>query len=91
MFLLAATAYAFFVPFGGGIGLVDTIVLVGLYVLYIGIITRGDVEEGETHVGVPAYFQGYSKGPRIAVVLFLFAFSGLIIFEAVHPSALGLE
>ncbi|WP_227356802.1 sodium:calcium antiporter [Haladaptatus salinisoli] len=90
-FLLAATAYAFFVPLGGGIGIVDTVVLVGLYVLYIGIIIRGDVDEGETHVGVPAYFQEYPKGRRIAVVLFLFAYSGLIIFEAVHPFALGLE
>ncbi|WP_129113695.1 sodium:calcium antiporter [Halegenticoccus tardaugens] len=91
VFLLAATAYAFLVPFGGGIGIVDTIILVGLYGLYIGIIVRGDVEEGDAHVGVPAYFQEYSKRRRIAVVLFLFGFSGLIIFEAVHPFAHGLE
>ncbi|GAA0238218.1 sodium:calcium antiporter [Haladaptatus pallidirubidus] len=91
VFLLAATTYAFFIPFGGGIGIVDTIVLVGLYALYIGIIVRGDVEEGDTHVGVPAYFQEYSQGRRIAVVLFLFVFSGLVIFESVHPFALGLE
>jgi cation:H+ antiporter len=90
-FLLAATIYAFFVPLGGGIGIVDTLFLVGLYVLYIGIIIRGDVEESEAHVGVPAYLQEYPKGRRIAVVLFLFAYSGLIIFEAVHPFASGLE
>jgi cation:H+ antiporter len=90
-FLLVATAYAFFIPLGGGIGIVDTVVLVGLFALYIAIVIRGDVEEGDAHVGVPAYFQSYSKVPRIAVVLFLFAFSGLIIFEAVHPFALGLE
>ena len=90
-FLLAATAYAFFVPLGGGIGLVDTVVLVGLFALYIVIIIRGDIEEGDTHVGVPAYFQEYSKRRRVAVVLFLFAYSGLIIFEAVHPFASGLK
>ncbi|XVH33805.1 sodium:calcium antiporter (plasmid) [Haloferacaceae archaeon DSL9] len=90
-FLLAATAYAFFIPLGDGIGIVDTIVLVGLFALYILIIIRGDIEETDAHVGVPAYFQAYSKGPRIAVVLFLFAFSGVVIFEAVHPFALGLE
>lgn len=90
-FLLAATIYAFFVPLGGGIGIVDTLFLVGLYVVYIGIIIRGDVEENEAHVGVPAYLQEYSKGRRIAIVLFLFAYSGLIIFEAVHPFASGLE
>jgi cation:H+ antiporter len=90
-FLLAATAFAFFVPLGGGIGIVDTVVLVGLYVLYIAIIIRGDVEEHEENVGVPAYFQEYSKIPRIAVVLFLFAFSGVVIYIAVHPFANGLE
>ena len=76
--LLVVTAYAFFIPLGGGIGIVDTIILVGLYIFYIAIIIRGDVEEGNTHVGVPVYFQEYSKGSRIAVVLFLFAYSGLI-------------
>ncbi|WP_114579585.1 sodium:calcium antiporter [Saliphagus sp. LR7] len=91
VFLLAATVYALFIPLGGGIGVVDTVVLVGLYVLYLGIVVRGDVEEGDAHVGVPAYFQTYPKAPRIAVVLGLFAFSGLVIFEAVHPFALGLE
>jgi cation:H+ antiporter len=90
-FLLAATAYAFFVPLGGTISIFDTIVLVGLYVLYIAIIIRGDVEESEATVGVPAYFQEYPKARRITVVLFLFTFSGVIIYYAVHPFAYGLE
>ena len=90
-FLLAATAYAFFVPLSGGIGPIDTLLLVGLYVLYIGVILRGDVDEDEEHVGIPAYFQAYPKARRIAVVLFLFAFSGAMIFTAVEPFAHGLE
>jgi cation:H+ antiporter len=90
-FLLAATAYAFFVPFMGGIGPLDTLVLVGLYLLYLLVIIRGDVEEAEEHVGVPAYFQQYPKVPRVLVVLFGFVFSGAIIFTAVHPFAEGLE
>uniref|UniRef100_UPI003742F998 sodium/calcium exchanger protein n=1 Tax=Saliphagus sp. LR7 TaxID=2282654 RepID=UPI003742F998 len=47
--------------------------------------------EEEVHVGVPAYLQSWSKGPRIASVLFLFAFSGVLIFIAVEPFATGLE
>ncbi|ESP88537.1 sodium/calcium exchanger protein [Candidatus Halobonum tyrrellensis] len=90
-FLLAATAYAFFVPLGGGVGPLDTFVLVGLYVLYLLVIIRGDVAASEEHVGVPAYFQQWSKVPRIAVVLAGFAFSGAVIFTAVHPFAEGLE
>jgi len=64
-------------------------VLVGLFVLYIAIVIRGDVEESDRHVGVPAYFQAYPKVPRIAVILFGFLFSGAIIFTAVHPSQRG--
>nr|WP_242437202.1 sodium:calcium antiporter [Halorubrum lacusprofundi] len=90
-FLLAATAYAFLIPLRGGIGPIDSIVLVGLFVLYIAIVIRGDVEESDRHVGVPAYFQAYPKVPRIAVILFGFLFSGAIIFTAVHPFAEGLE
>ncbi|WP_435361560.1 sodium/calcium exchanger protein [Haloarchaeobius sp. DFWS5] len=89
--LLAATGFAFFVPFGGGIGPFDTLVLVGLYVLYLLIIIRTDVEESEEQVGVPAHFQQYPKVPRIALVLFGFVFSGVILFTAVHPFAKGLE
>ncbi|MFC4548930.1 MULTISPECIES: sodium:calcium antiporter [Halorussus] len=90
-FLLIATAYAFFVPLGNGIGMPDTIVLVGLYVTYIAIIIRGDVEDHEEQVGVPAYFQSLSKIPRILTVLVLFAYSGVMIYTAVHPFAHGLE
>ncbi|WP_135805687.1 sodium:calcium antiporter [Halorussus marinus] len=90
-FLLAATAYAFVVPFGAGIGIVDTIVLVGIYAVYIGIIIRGDVEDHDEQVGIPAYLQSFPKGRRIASVLLLFGYSGAMIYTAVHPFAHGLE
>lgn len=89
-FLLAATVYAFFVPLGGSIGILDTIVLVGLYVCYIAIIIRGDSDEHTEQVGVSAYLQAFSKPKRIAVVLALFAYSGILIYTAVHPFAHGL-
>ncbi|MDH5021575.1 sodium:calcium antiporter [Halobacterium rubrum] len=90
-FLLAATAYAFFVPLGEGIGILDTVVLVGLYVAYIGIVIRGDVEAPDHQVGVPKYLQGLRQLVRVAAVLVLFAYSGAMIFTAVHPFAHGLE
>ena len=90
-FLFVATVFAFAVPLMGGIGIIDTILLVGLYIAYIGIIIRGDVEETEEHVGVPAYFQRKKRPIRIGVVLGLFAYSGLMIFTAVEPFAHGLE
>ncbi|MFB6176801.1 MAG: sodium:calcium antiporter, partial [Halobaculum sp.] len=91
LFLFVATVYAFFVPLGGGIGALDTLILVGLYATYIAVIIRGDVDEEEEQVGVPAYLQEWSKRPRITAVLTLFAYSGFLIFTAVEPFAHGLE
>ncbi|WP_277554292.1 sodium:calcium antiporter [Halobaculum limi] len=90
-FLFFATIYAFFVPLGGGIGAIDTLFLVGLYVAYILVIVRGDVEEVEEQVGVPAYLQQRAKPVRVLSVLALFGYSGLLIFTAVEPFAHGLE
>ncbi|MEF8843526.1 MAG: sodium:calcium antiporter [Haloarculaceae archaeon] len=91
VFLLAATAWAFLVPLNGGIDGLDMLVLVGLYVAYIVIILRGDVDPAEEHVGVPAYLQRFPKRRRVATVVLLFAYSGLMIFTAVEPFAHGLE
>ncbi|MFC7176073.1 sodium:calcium antiporter [Halosegnis marinus] len=90
-FLFLATMWAFLVPVGGGIDIVDMGVLVGLYVLYIAVILKGDVEEHEEQVGVPAYFQAKARSVRVPIVLALFAYSGAMIFTAVEPFAHGLE
>ncbi|MFC6951553.1 sodium:calcium antiporter [Halorubellus litoreus] len=91
VFLLLATAFAFAVPLFGGIDVVDTLVLVGLYIAYIAIIVRGDVEDHEEQVGVPAYLQKRSFPVRTASSITLFLYSGLMIYTAVHPFAHGLE
>lgn len=91
VFLLVATAWAFLVPLNGGIGISDTVFLVSLYAAYIIIVLQGEHEEDEEHVGVPSYLQMLSKPYRVATVIALFAYSGLIIFTAVEPFAHGLE
>jgi cation:H+ antiporter len=90
-FLFAATLWAFLVPVGAGLDALDALVLVGIYVVYIAVVLRGDVEEVEDQVGVPAYLQAWRRSRRIPVVLLLFAYSGLMIFTAVEPFAHGLE
>jgi cation:H+ antiporter len=90
-FLFLATGWAFFVPFGGGIGALDTLVLVGLYVAYIGLVLKSDVETSEHTVGVPKYLQGWSLPWRPLAVVVLFGYSGTMIFTAVEPFAHGLE
>jgi cation:H+ antiporter len=90
-FLFLATGWAFFVPIGGGIGLLDTLFLVGLYLTYIGLVLRSDIESSDHTVGVPKYFQSWSLPWRPMVVLTLFGYSGILIFTAVEPFAHGLE
>jgi cation:H+ antiporter len=91
IFLLIATGWAFFVPFGGGIDIFDTVFLVSLYIAYMIIILRGRQEKSQEHVGVPAYLQSFGKPYRAAAVVALFVYSGVIIFTAVEPFAHGLE
>ncbi|MFW5949215.1 MAG: sodium:calcium antiporter [Halolamina sp.] len=90
-FLLAATLWAFLVPLGGGIDILDMAFLVGLYILYIGVVLRGEPEEEVDHVGVPAMLGRIPNPYRGLAVIALFAFSGLIIFTAVEPFAHSLE
>ncbi len=90
-FLFLATGWAFFVPIGGGIGLLDTLFLVGLYLTYIGLVLKSDTESSDHTVGVPKYFQSWSLPWRPMVVLTLFGYSGILIFTAVEPFAHGLE
>ncbi|MFB6280583.1 MAG: sodium:calcium antiporter [Haloferacaceae archaeon] len=90
VFLGLATAWAFTVPMTGGINIVDTAVLVGLYVAYISVIIRGDIDH-EENVGVPRYLQSLRKRVRIPVVIGLFVFSLSMLLIAVKPFAHGLE
>ncbi|MFB6082830.1 MAG: sodium:calcium antiporter [Halorientalis sp.] len=90
-FLFLATGWAFFVPLRGGIDVLDSAILVGLYVLYIGIVVRGDVEATDEHIGVPAYLQDFETKVRVPTVVGLFAYAGFLIFIAVEPFAHGLE
>src|SRR6056297_3056280 len=90
-FLGVATLWAFLVPLGGGIDIVDTLVLVGLYVFYIIVIIRAGAETVDEHVGVPAYLQDFRRSLRIPTVIGLFAYSGATILVAVEPFAHGLE
>ncbi|SDZ86432.1 cation:H+ antiporter [Haloplanus vescus] len=90
VFLFLATLWAFVVPFNG-IDILDMVVLVGLYVAYIAVVLKGDMEAEEAHVGVPAYLQTFSKPLRALTVITLFAYSGGMIFTAVEPFAHGLE
>jgi len=90
LFLTAATVYALFIPFLGGIDALDAVILVGLYAAYIVVVLRGETTH-EPQLGVPGYLQKQPRLRRIAAVLVMFAFSGFVILIAVKPFAKGLE
>ncbi|MFB6136123.1 MAG: sodium:calcium antiporter, partial [Halobacteriaceae archaeon] len=90
LFLGAATAYAFLVPLGGGIGGVDALFLVGLYVAYIYVVLQGEAGE-EQHLGVPGHLQSLPRSRRVLAVASMFAYSAFVILIAVKPFAKGLE
>jgi len=90
LFLSAATVYALFIPFLGGIDALDAIILVGLYAAYVVVILRGETIH-QPQLGLPGYLQGQPRPRRIAAVLLMFAYSGFIILIAVKPFAKGLE
>jgi cation:H+ antiporter len=90
-FLAAATLWAFFIPLFGGIDILDTVVLVGLYAAYIVIILRGGIDPAEEHIGVPKYLQTLPQLPRVLTVVGLFVYSGAMILLAVEEFAHGLE
>jgi cation:H+ antiporter len=90
LFLAAATIYALFVPFLGGIDALDALVLVGLYAGYIVVVLRGETTH-EPQLGVPGYLQRLTRPRRIAAVSVMFAYSLFVILYAVKPFANGLE
>jgi len=90
IFLGAATVYALFVPFFGGIDALDAVALVGLYAAYVVVILRGEPAH-EPQGGVAGYLQRRPRARRVAAVLVMFAFAALVILTAVKPFARGLE
>jgi len=90
LFLGAATVYALFIPFLGGIDALDAIILVGLYAGYVVVILRGETTH-QPQLGVAGYLQGLARRRRVAAVLLMFAYSGFVILIAVKPFAKGLE
>lgn len=87
--LAVATIYSFSIPLKGDISLVDSVVLLTLFVFYLWWASRHPVEEPD--LAGPAEAVGaLPKWRRRIVVLGLFAFSGGVILVSAEPFAEGL-
>ncbi|WP_290899282.1 sodium:calcium antiporter [Ferroglobus sp.] len=87
--LLVASLYCFLIPLRGKILLIDSVVLIFLYALYVKLALKAPREEFEP-AGVPAYFCNLPTRKRRVSVVILMLYAALIIFISVEAFAEGL-
>lgn len=88
-FLGVATVYSFSLPFRGNIGIVDCVVLIGLFLAYAVLAAREEHTEPDL-VGPAATIGALPTSTRRLSILGLFAFAGVAIGAAAEPFAAGL-
>jgi cation:H+ antiporter len=87
--LIIATGYAFTLLLKGGIGLLDTAVLLLLFLVYIALIAKAPTEP--PHLIGPARTLGtLSRRRRFTAIGFLFLFAAFAVLAAAEPFAEGL-
>ena len=85
----AATVYSLLIPLKGGIGPLDTVVLVSLFGIYAWATARAPAEEPHL-VGPAALIGGLSTRSRRLTVGALFLYAAAVIFASAEPFAEGL-
>jgi cation:H+ antiporter len=89
LFVGLATAYSFSLPLRSSIAPLDSLVLIGLFAVFVVLAARREAEEPEL-VGPAAAIGALPSAPRRLVVVALFAFAGGIIAISAEPFADGL-
>ncbi|HEX5479300.1 MAG TPA: sodium:calcium antiporter [Dehalococcoidia bacterium] len=88
--LAIATIYSFVIPIRGGITLLDSAFLIGLFLAYVVMASRGELEEESVLVGPSLRIANLPTWQRRAAVVALFLYAGLAILMAAEPFADGL-
>ena len=88
-YLAMATLYSFTIPLKGSLNLIDTVILVSLFVLYARRAAQMGAEEPELVGPVKIVANMSTAGRRIMTVL-MFAFSGAVIFSVAEGFAESL-
>ncbi len=89
-FLTIATAYVILIPLRSHVTLIDSIVLVSLFGLYVFFTARQESEEAEL-VGPAMTIGMLTKKRRRSTIVILLAFSATVIFAAAEPFAEALQ
>lgn len=87
--LLAATFYSFVIPVKGSITMIDSAVLLSIFVFYIVAAGRAKHQEPELEGPVELFSRG-SRPYRILITILLFVMSGYAIYISAEPFAEGL-
>ena len=88
-YLGMATLYSFTIPLKGSLNLIDTVILVTLFALYVRRAAKMEVTEPEL-VGPVKILANMTDGYRRASTALLFLYSGLVIFLVAEPFAMSL-
>lgn len=87
--LLVATGYAFLLPLKRTLSIIDTVVLIALFIVYIRRASHGHVEEPGL-AGPPERLALLPRSWRRAVTVLLFLLPAYTIYISAHPFAEGL-
>jgi len=88
-YLAMATIYSFTIPLKGSLNLFDTVILVSLFFMYTKRAAMMETVEPEM-VGPVKIVANIDTIPRRIVTIFMFLFSGLVIFFVAEPFAESL-
>ena len=88
-YLAAATLYSFTIPLKGSLNLIDTVILVTLYGLYVRRVAKMESEEPDL-VGPVKIVANMKDFPRRACTALMFIFAGMAIFAVAEPFAVSL-
>jgi cation:H+ antiporter len=89
VFLTLATIYSFVIPLKGTISLLDTVLLIGIFVAYMWRIAQAKAEEPDL-VGPALALAAFRPAPRRAAIVGMFLFSAAVILSSAEPFAEAL-
>jgi len=85
IFLLLPTLYSFLIVAKGTLNLADTLVLGGMYAIYLYILYHLPPEEEEEPPGIPGMVRKRSRGIQIGFMLCMFILGGTILYLSIDP------
>lgn len=88
-FLAIATLYVIFIPLRHAVTLIDSIVLVSMFVIYLVFTSRVESEEAEL-VGPARAMGSLDDRPRRTLVVLALIYSAVVIFASAEPFAESL-